>query len=46
MYLRQADCEDENKNELLMLVLWVVTPYGLIGGYQSFGETYCLHLQG
>jgi hypothetical protein len=23
----------------------VVTPYGLVGRYQHFGETYCLHIQ-
>jgi hypothetical protein len=28
-----------------MLVFWIVTPCGLIGRYQRFGETYCLHLQ-
>jgi hypothetical protein len=28
-----------------MLVLWVVTPSGLVGGYQSFGGTFCLNLQ-
>jgi hypothetical protein len=29
-----------------MLLFWVVTPYGLVGRYQCFGGTYCLHLQG
>jgi hypothetical protein len=29
-----------------ILVLWIVTPCGLVGTYQRFGETYCLHLQG
>jgi hypothetical protein len=29
-----------------MLLLWVVTPCELVGRYQRFGETYCLHLQG
>ena len=24
----------------------VVTIYGLIGGYQCFGQVYCLHFQG
>jgi hypothetical protein len=28
------------------LVSWVVTPCGIVGRYQLFGETYCLHLQG
>jgi hypothetical protein len=28
-----------------MLVFWVVTPYGLVGTYQHFVETYCLYLQ-
>jgi hypothetical protein len=27
-------------------VFCVVTPRGLVGGYQGFGGTYCLHLQG
>jgi hypothetical protein len=26
-----------------MLVLWVVTPCGLVGGYKLFGGTYYLH---
>jgi hypothetical protein len=29
-----------------MFVFWVVTPRGLVGKYQRFKETYCLHLQG
>jgi hypothetical protein len=28
----------------LMLVFWVVTPCGLVGRYQCFGETYCLYI--
>jgi hypothetical protein len=28
-----------------MSVFWVETPCGLIGAYQHFGGTYCLHLQ-
>jgi hypothetical protein len=31
---------------LLMMFFWVLTPYRLVGRCQSFGETYCLHLQG
>lgn len=27
------------------VVFCIVTPYGLVGVYQCFGETYCLHLQ-
>jgi hypothetical protein len=27
------------------LVFWVVTQCGLVGRYQRFGGTYCLHLQ-
>jgi hypothetical protein len=30
---------------LPMLFFWVVTTCGLVGRYQRFGETYCLHLQ-
>jgi hypothetical protein len=30
---------------MLMLVFWVVTPCGLLGRYQRFRGTYCLHLQ-
>jgi hypothetical protein len=26
-----------------MFAFWVVTPCGLVGRYQYFGETYCLH---
>jgi hypothetical protein len=29
-----------------MLVFWVVTPCELLGRYQRFGGTYCLHHQG
>jgi hypothetical protein len=28
--------------KMLMLVFWVVMPYGLVGTYQYFGGTYCL----
>jgi hypothetical protein len=28
-----------------VLFFWVVTPCRLVGRYQSFGETYCLHLR-
>jgi hypothetical protein len=31
---------------LMMLFFWIVTPCGLIGRYQCFRETYCLHLRG
>jgi uncharacterized membrane protein YqjE len=31
--------------KMTMLVIWVVTPCGLVGRYQRFGQTYCLHLQ-
>jgi hypothetical protein len=29
-----------------MLIFWIVTLCGLLGRYQCFGGTYCLHLQG
>jgi hypothetical protein len=29
-----------------MLIFWVVTPCELVGRYQRFGGTYCLHLEG
>jgi hypothetical protein len=28
------------------VVLWVVTPCSTVGGYHSFGGTYCFHLYG
>jgi hypothetical protein len=31
--------------KISILVLWVVTPCGLVGRHQRFGEIYCLHLQ-
>jgi hypothetical protein len=31
---------------IMMVVIWVLVPCGLIGTCQSFGEKYCLHLQG
>jgi hypothetical protein len=30
--------------KMSMLVFWVVTPCGLVNGYQRFGGTYRLHL--
>jgi hypothetical protein len=30
----------------LIMVFWFVMPCSLSGGYQYFGGTYCLHLQG
>jgi hypothetical protein len=30
--------------KILMLVFWVVRPCGLVGRYQHFVGTYCLHL--
>jgi hypothetical protein len=27
-------------------IIWIVTQYCLVGGYQRFGGTCCLHLQG
>jgi hypothetical protein len=29
--------------KMQMLVLWVVTPCGLVGKYQGFGAIYCVH---
>jgi hypothetical protein len=31
--------------KMLMVVFWVVTPCGLVGGYQHFRGTYCLYIQ-
>jgi hypothetical protein len=31
--------------KITMLVFCDATPCGLVGGYQGFGGTYCLHLQ-
>jgi hypothetical protein len=28
------------------MVFWIVMACGLVGRYQRFGRTYCLHLQG
>jgi hypothetical protein len=32
--------------KMLVVALWVVTPRGLVGGYQCFGRMYHLHLWG
>jgi hypothetical protein len=32
--------------KMSMLVFWVVLPRRLVGTYECFGGTYCLHLQG
>jgi hypothetical protein len=34
------------KVQILSMLFCVVTPCGLVGRYQRFGETYCFHLQG
>jgi hypothetical protein len=31
---------------MTMFFIWVLTPCRLVGRYQHFGGTYCLHLQG
>lgn len=33
-------------NQMSILVLQVMKPYGLVGGYQNFGGTYCFYFQG
>jgi hypothetical protein len=38
--------EGHKATKMSMFVFWFVTPYGLVGRYQRFGETYCLRLQG
>jgi hypothetical protein len=35
-----------NAVKMRILFFWVITPYSLAGGYQRFGGTYCLRLQG
>jgi hypothetical protein len=32
--------------KMWIVVIWVVTPCDLVGGYERFGGTYCFHLQG
>jgi hypothetical protein len=29
---------------IYIVILWAVTPYGLVSGYQCLRGTYCLHL--
>jgi hypothetical protein len=31
--------------KIRLLVLWLLTSCSLVGGYRSFGKSYCLHLQ-
>jgi hypothetical protein len=31
---------------MMMMIFWVLAPCRLVGRYQRFGDTYCLHLQG
>jgi hypothetical protein len=31
--------------QMLLQVLWVVTPCEIVGRYKRFRETYCLHIQ-
>jgi hypothetical protein len=35
-----------NHLDRVLLVTWVVVQCGFVGGYQRFGGTYCLYLQG
>jgi hypothetical protein len=30
----------------ILMLFWAVTPCGVLGRYQSFGETYCSHIEG
>jgi hypothetical protein len=30
----------------IIMFFWIITPSGLVGGYQQFGDTYYLHFQG
>jgi hypothetical protein len=32
--------------KMSMVVLWVMAPSGPVDGYEGFGGTYCLHLEG
>jgi hypothetical protein len=36
----------KRKQKIVSFVIWVVVPCSLVGGYQHFGGTYRLHLQG
>jgi hypothetical protein len=31
---------------VMVMMFWVVTPCSLVVGYQRFGDTRCLHIQG
>jgi hypothetical protein len=43
---RSIDIESKTKHIITMSMLfWAMTPSGLVGRQQSFGGTYCLHLQ-
>jgi hypothetical protein len=35
-----------NKDNRMMMMIWVLALCGLVGRCQRFGETYCRHLQG
>jgi hypothetical protein len=32
--------------KMTMVIFWAVTQCDFVGGYQSFGGTHCIHLQG
>jgi hypothetical protein len=34
------------RRQVSVMIFWFVMPCGLVGGYQVFVRTYCLHLQG
>jgi hypothetical protein len=34
----------EGGASMTMMMIWVVTTYELVGGGQSFGDTYCLRI--
>jgi hypothetical protein len=36
----------KHPQSMLIVVVWLLTPCKLVGGYQRFGETYLFHLQG
>jgi hypothetical protein len=45
LYLLATQFLFDGQPQLVDLVFWVVKPCGLVGRYQCFSETYCLHLQ-
>jgi len=41
--LRNTTINDQPPSQSWVVVLWVITSFSLVAGYQHFGENFCIH---